>query len=80
MHTFAILRTVLKKNLIKLQEGSDEGDSNSKLWGTLMGIFPLREDVIKVEDDRALQSHGMIQRIRHGQLTTPHLINYSAFN
>ena len=72
MHTFSILRTVFKKNLIKLQEGTDEGDSNSKLCGTHMGTFPLRKDVTKVEHhDRALQSHAMICRIRHRELNTP---------
>lgn len=43
MQRFLILRTVLKKNLIKLQEGTDESDSNSKLWGTQIGIFPLEK-------------------------------------
>lgn len=37
-----------------------------------MGIFPLRKYITNVEHDRALQSHAMIRRIRHGQLTTTH--------
>lgn len=37
-----------------------------------MGIFLLRKDVTEVERDRALQSCGMIRRVRHGQLTPPH--------